>query len=300
MKIALIGNGDIAPFYINAFKDFDVEMLICSPSTKIRKIGKTRYLDNYRDKEILAADIVIIATPPSSHYKLLKYFTQKDKKVVVEKPGVISIKQLDDLDKFINSGVYFAYHTAFNPLINKLSALLEDRTITKVIVSYEENVYDYHPKNKWIFNKRIAGGGCLIDSGINILSVLYKFLPELKLTGGKITNKFVPVEDFVKIKLVSENEIPVEINMNWFSVNENRIYYFETDKGHIQVNLATNEIIVDNKNISLLNGIHKIDQENEYRELAKDIINYFDHSKTQINYSATLPIKTILEIYNKI
>lgn len=300
MKIALIGYGTIGPLYNIALKDFKPELLICTPSSNPGKNGDILYFNDYKSKEILTADIVIIASPPSSHYELLEYFVKNNKKVVVEKPAVISQEQLIKLQGLVNSNIYFAYHTAFNPLVNRLTDLLKNKEITNIGVTYEENVYDYHKPDGWIFHKDIAGGGCLIDSGINIFSVLYKFVPELEVMGGKMSNRYSPVEDLVKVQLRTSNNISIEINMDWFSTKENRIFHFDTTEGSVEVNLATNEVIIDGREEEKLKNITKIDQQSEYNELVQDFIRYFATKQTHIKYSPILPIETILHIYEKV
>lgn len=110
MKITLIGNRSIATFYLKTLENFNVEQLVCSASSKTEKIGKVCFINDYKNDKILTSDIVIIGTPPASHYKLVEYFLQRDKNIVVEKSEVISTKQLKDLHKIMTSRLYFAYH----------------------------------------------------------------------------------------------------------------------------------------------------------------------------------------------
>jgi len=74
--------------------------------------------------------------------------------------------------------LYFAYHAAFNPLTleakERVKKFLEKGDkITSFRVIFKEDVRNYHGDNSWIFEPSIAGGGCLIDSGVNAMSVVY-------------------------------------------------------------------------------------------------------------------------------
>jgi len=98
----------------------------------------------------------------------------------VEKP--FSIKFEDalkcvDLAKKNNTHLYFAYHAAFNPLTldakSKVKKFLDKgEKITSFRVIFKEDVRNYHGGNSWIFDPVVAGGGCLIDSGVNAMSVV--------------------------------------------------------------------------------------------------------------------------------
>jgi len=99
----------------------------------------------------------------------------------VEKPFSVVFEdalKCVDLAKKNNTHLYFAYHAAFNPLSlqtrDKVAKLLATgEKISSFKFTSKEDVRNYHGANSWIFEPKIAGGGCLIDSGVNAMSVVF-------------------------------------------------------------------------------------------------------------------------------
>jgi len=124
---------------------------------------------------------IIIATPPSTHPEITAYALERKKKVIVEKPFSVKLEDAAkcvELAKRNNTHLYFAYHAAFNPLTLEAKKqvakfLSSGDKVSSFKVIFKEDVRNYHGANSWIFEPSIAGGGCLIDSGVNAMSVIY-------------------------------------------------------------------------------------------------------------------------------
>jgi len=71
----------------------------------------------------------------------------------------------------------FAYHAAMNPLSIQAKSVVDtflaagDQPLDIKVV-YRELVTNYHGEGTWLFDPAISGGGCLIDSGVNAISVV--------------------------------------------------------------------------------------------------------------------------------
>ena len=299
MKIAIIGTGNIAPFYIKAFGNKAEEIVLCS-RTKPKTYRKLKHYCNYKNKHILKSDIVIIATPPYLHFEMIKYFLKQRKKIIVEKPAIINKSQLKELSKLAqNKNIYFAYHSVFNPIIFKVKEIMRGFSeIKNIKIQYYEDVYSYHPNvDEWIFDKDLSGGGCLIDSGINILSILYQFIHSLSTIKGTYKTTFADVEDFVNLALKTESNINVSLSMNWKSKKEKRIIEF-SGRDNIRLNLSANTLSINNKPVDLGKKIKTIDMQSEYDNMISDAIDYFKYKRTTLTFNPLLPLETVLDIYN--
>lgn len=123
---------------------------------------------------------VIIATPPSTHAPITQHALKLKKCVISEKPFSLCLEdahQCIALAKEMKTHLNFAYHAAMNPLSvvarKRVQALLaQGDTITDLKVTYKELVTNYHNGQSWIFDAAISGGGVLIDSGVNAVSVI--------------------------------------------------------------------------------------------------------------------------------
>ena len=60
----------------------------------------------------------------------------------------------------------------------------------------------------------------MADSGINIFSILYKFLPKMKFVEGSFTQNHFNVEDSLNLSLLSQSGVRVKITMDWLSKKE--------------------------------------------------------------------------------
>ncbi len=302
MKVAIIGYGNVAQYYITALKKLAKDIFVCS-THKPEKLDKDfTFFTNYKDRHIQLVDLIIVATPPYLHLDMTEFFLERKRKIILEKPAVISLKELSRLREMSadNNNLYFAYHSVFNPLIQQARRFINSSDIKSIKVNYQECVFRYHPnKNNWIFNSKYSGGGCLIDSGINIFSILYQFIPKLSYINGVLKKRKLLVEDYININLSSENNVKVSLKMNWLSNEEKREFVFNSNPA-VKVNLAVNKISINDIKIKLLDKkIDRIDLFSEYEYLLKDALNYFQAGKTLLNHSPLLPLETVLSIYRK-
>jgi len=92
----LVGLGSIAKFWINALeKDKDVTLVsisdIRSPNNTI---AYPFYLSFQEMLEKEDFSTVVVSTPPSSHYEIVKASLQNKKNVIVEKPFSTRLSEL--------------------------------------------------------------------------------------------------------------------------------------------------------------------------------------------------------------
>lgn len=298
MKFALIGNGNIAPQYISAFRQYTDDIVLCSRTHKESDYPQTA---DFKAQEILSADVICIATPPYLHFEMAKFYLDHGKKVILEKPAVTSYS---DLNKLLShpqkNNLYFAYHSAFNPLVLDVFSRFKVSGLHEIEVNYSEDVFFYHPdRSGWLFNQKLSGGGCLADSGINIFSILYKFIPKLEFVSGFLTQNQLNVEDSLELSLRTPSGIVVNVSMDWLSQSEKRAF---TLRGvdELSFNLASNEILFNgNQSESSSIEIEKVDQNAEYKNLLADALHYFETGKTKLGYDPELPLQTVFDIYQK-
>lgn len=108
-NIAIIGCGKFTNSYLKILNGFGNEVCVsnlCSRSTKsisniTENLPKNFHWSN--DYKVACSkpeiDIVIIATPPESHYEITKFALQNKKHVICEKPFVFEIEQAKELKK---------------------------------------------------------------------------------------------------------------------------------------------------------------------------------------------------------
>ncbi len=183
-KIGLVGYGTIGKVHEKVVRSQDNNFeLVAISDTKQSKTPKgIRWYNNYKDllsKE--RVDAISIATPPSSHYQIASDCISANKHVLVEKPPTIDSKKCRHLEKLAKKkGVTFftAFHMRYNPAVLQAIKKLASANVEKIEITFREYVFNFHDPSRWIFNPAISGGGVLMDSGINALSVVKSVLQD--------------------------------------------------------------------------------------------------------------------------
>ena len=195
-NIGVVGTGHIANiFHIPSFLKnkkikkihlFDVNKKKLNKCSKKFKIFST--FNNFQKMiNTENIDILNICTPPSLHYKYIIKGIENNLNLIVEKPFVISSKELNHIKKKIrNSKIhcYCAYHQRARPISKKIKEIIQDKKIGKIY--YINLVYRRFrgvPKHsKFFSNKKYSGGGPLIDIGSHFFDLIGWFLkfPKVK------------------------------------------------------------------------------------------------------------------------
>jgi predicted dehydrogenase len=295
--IAIIGYGKIGKIYENFLRQYGFQILICDNA-----FGE---IVDYKDSKLLVADIVFVTTPPLYHFEISKYFLSLGKKVVLEKPPVISKQQQNiivSLEKQDN--LYCAYHTLFNPLFEFIEKYLNIKELVKIEILNKEYIFNYHNKDSWILDPKISGGGCLIDNGINVFSVLLSYVDILSVVRCELSKDFLPVEDNVSVGLLGKNKIgevvKIEYSSKWYERSiEERRYIFHTKENVLDIDLAKNIVKLNDELISnnLIESQNVLENE-EYEIMVKDIISFFDIGVSKIKYDKFAPLDIVFSCYN--
>lgn len=292
MKIGIIGYGRIGKLYFSILntKYPQSEIVFCDNKEE-------GCINNYKDISFSDCSIVIISTPPHNHYEICDYFILNTRScVVLEKPAVIyeeDMFRLSQMYDIYSNKIYFAYHTLFNPLFKNN---LNEQSFDNIIIESKENVVYYHGINSWIYNESTSGGGCIIDSGVNIFSVLCSIVPNLKVIKCSVKFKTLPVEDYANIKM-SSNKTKVQIYMDWnYQESEVRNYIFENINQKHVIDIANGLSTTMNKSRNSL-AQNVVDQKSEYELLIEDFMSFFNNGKSKINFHPLLPLKLVFDCY---
>ncbi len=117
----------------------------------IAPVKDIAFLDNYQELiNSKKPDIVIIATPTSTHFEIARFALENKVNIFVEKPIVVETKQLDELIDIAkkNQVKLMAGHIErYNPVSLKLKELLID---------YKDHVKKYHFTRVQLHDPRIS------------------------------------------------------------------------------------------------------------------------------------------------
>jgi predicted dehydrogenase len=84
-------------------------------------------------------------------------------------------------------------------------------------------------KQPWLLNKQIAGGGVLLDLGIQIIDTTWWILNKPRLESVKVhshqINTAMEVEDFCSFYLKFDNDLKMVCHISWnFPIEQDRFY----------------------------------------------------------------------------
>ncbi len=163
--------------------------------------------DNY-DQLINAKDIdvVYICLPNSMHADFTIRAAKAGKHVICEKPMAVSVKEAEDMIAACDrAGVKLAigYRLHFNPYHQKIIEWSQQKTFGNI--GYVDGVFSINvgPAGQWRLDKKLAGGGSLMDVGIYCVQAARYATQEEPLS---VTAQFGPITDREKFKEV-ENGI---------------------------------------------------------------------------------------------
>lgn len=138
IRIGVIGIGYLGKFHLEKFqKNKDCQLVwLIDKNIKNLKNYKDKYNISTNYKEIVdEVDAVSIVTPTVNHYEIARYFIERNKHVLIEKPmtqTVSEAKKLIDLSKKHKKTIQIGHLERFNPVIRKVSSLIKNPLFIEV------------------------------------------------------------------------------------------------------------------------------------------------------------------------
>ena len=157
-------------------------------------------------------DAVMIATVNASLAPLALQAAQRGKHVLVEKPGAISVKELETLeDAAAKAGalVRVGYNHRYHPACLKALELFKSGALGPMMFvrgRYGQGGRVGYDK-EWRADPKLSGGGELIDQGVHLIDLARLFLGDFVLVDGHATTCFwdMPVDDNAFLSLRTAN-----------------------------------------------------------------------------------------------
>ncbi|MGW8391868.1 Gfo/Idh/MocA family protein [Pseudoduganella sp. HUAS MS19] len=224
LKIGLVGLGKIAvDQHIPAIRGNQGLALVAGCSPASAPAGVLRYPDM---ASMLAAhpeiEAVAICTPPQVRHQLACEAIAAGKHVFLEKPPAATLGEAAAIAAMAaQHGVtaLAGWHSRFAPGVERAREWMLARTIKAIQVRWKENVRQWHPGQKWIFE---AGGMGVFDPGINALSILTRLLdgPALvrKAALHVPSNCSAPIQ--AELEMVSGRGVPIDAQFDFLQVGQ--------------------------------------------------------------------------------
>lgn len=185
VKLGIIGLGHVSFPQIEALALCDSVELVAGhdieeKKRKVLPVGSL-FFDDLEEMLVREAiDVFLVSTPNTTHYEIARKVLERGRPLLLEKPACESWDQFQHLSELAakhNTFFSIALHAAFGlDVLWWYKNVKENRSLGP-ITGFESSFYDPYFDVDSVKPEAIGFGGSWMDSGINALSVLDRFLP---------------------------------------------------------------------------------------------------------------------------
>ena len=229
IKVAVVGLGKMGLSHyaiVNAHPGVEVAG-ICDSSSYVQGVlkkytGVTTYSDFDAMLDKADLDAVVIATPSSSHAKMVRAALERDLHVFCEKPFTLDPQDADALATLGDERslvTQVGYHNRFIGAFQEVKRLLDAGAIGEVthVLGEAYGPVVLKPKGGTWRSQRTEGGGCLYDYAAHVLDLINWYVGEPVGVGGTALNSVFSreIDDEVFSTLYYPRGTTAQISVNW-------------------------------------------------------------------------------------
>jgi predicted dehydrogenase len=229
IKVAVVGLGKMGLSHyavVNAHPDVDVTGICDSSSYVLGVLKKYTGVTTYSDFDAMLdkadLDAVVIATPSSSHAKMVRAALERDLHVFCEKPFTLNPQDAEELAALSderNLVTQVGYHNRFIGAFKEVKRLLDAEAIGEVthVLGEAYGPVVLKPKGGTWRSQRTEGGGCLYDYAAHVLDLVNWYVGEPVGVGGTAMNSVFSreIDDEVFSTLYYPHGTTAQISVNW-------------------------------------------------------------------------------------
>ncbi|MHC1683115.1 MAG: Gfo/Idh/MocA family protein [Clostridiaceae bacterium] len=256
---ALIKNGHVE---ITSVFDFDLNRSI----NIANKFKIKSYFDSFDDFLNSDIDAVIISTPNYSHGEYILRTLEKGKHVLCEKPFTVFLEETKEIITLANKNkkiVMPGFVNRFRYDIEKMRQIILDNDIgdiKKIEAGWVRRSGVPRP-GTWFTNKKLSGGGVLIDLGSHIIDLCLMLLSDKNIKEKALTTSYnytnnselsaswfkrdtknnltIDVEESALSEIVFQDKVLLQVKLSWLASKEGDFTYFKIYGENGEVELKT-------------------------------------------------------------
>lgn len=227
---AVIGLGNMGRHHLRILNQMGLEIYECdiNPESPYR-YNLDKFERDYKMLPFYNIDFVIIATPTSTHFKIMKYFLKLNIPVLVEKPIFSNYKMHEKLKKYKDK-IMVGHIEQFNPVIIKLKEILKDKKIITCNfkrvgfypVQIDENIiidFAIHDINNalYLFGEPDSVYGVGNDNNDSLCTLSYNKFNILLQTSWNVPYKMREIEIITTEGVIRANQIHQTISFETYN-----------------------------------------------------------------------------------
>ncbi len=251
MNVCIVGYGAIGPVHAKALSKLrNVNIYgICD----INKMRADKGAEEYNAKAIYTyeecikdnnIDSVHICTPHYLHYDMIVKALDEGKRVVCEKPLVMTKKELDSLIKHKGSDkICVVMQNRLNPCIQKLKCIIDSGELGKIkavkgFLTWHRTK-EYYESEEWRGKWATEGGGVLINQAVHTLDFFSFLVGNIDSVKANMFNYSlegeIEVEDTVTTYLSYKNGVKgIFMATNAYGENSAPQFEISFEKGNVR------------------------------------------------------------------
>ncbi len=229
IKVAVVGLGKMGLSHyavVNAHPDVEVSGICDSSGYVLGVLKKYTGVTTYSDFDAMLdkaeLDAVVIATPSSSHAKMVRAALERDLHVFCEKPFTLNPQDAEALAALGDERglvTQVGYHNRFIGAFQEVKRLLDAGAIGEVthVLGEAYGPVVLKPKGGTWRSQRTEGGGCLYDYAAHVLDLVNWYVGEPVGVGGTVLNSVFSreIDDEVFSTLYYPEGTTAQISVNW-------------------------------------------------------------------------------------
>lgn len=172
----------------------------------------------------IEVDAMSLCMPPMARFDLAREAIDAGFHLLLERPPTSTIGQLEALRAHAaerDRVLFTAWHSRHNAAVREAAKRLTGSTVSRMRVTWKEDVRFWHPGQQWIWE---SGGFGVFDPGINALSLIPDILPEpVIVSDAEISipaNRSTPIAASIRFRLVSGREADLTAEFDWLQTGE--------------------------------------------------------------------------------
>ncbi len=265
MKIGVVGAGTIGITHIVALRKMASIDIVLAEKDPVKRAFVSRRFniqETYDSFEELAAANIegaVIALPVYLHVPAAKALAEAGINILCEKPLARNVKEAHKIKEYTEDVLFLmGFMKHFHPAVRFAVTYIKEKHLGRLLGAISHKT-QYAPKAAWYLKKETAGGGCLLDIGCHMISLLLELsdaVPDSVFanTGTRVPEKIVE-DEFFKTSTKESSDVEdwadlilnypgytVNLHVNW--VQEDMPTFTEWtklffEKGTMEVNLIS-------------------------------------------------------------
>jgi predicted dehydrogenase len=288
-KILIIGKGSAGCNHYRILKsNFKKSSIKTVSSRKLNVFKNKKLLD-----EIISFDpkYIILCAPSSIHYKYINKIENLflGINVLIEKP---LFNKYYRTSKNYNNNYFIGFNLRFHPVIKFIKKFIVKKNIIFINInssSYLPNWRKGKNYKKTVSAQKNLGGGVLLELSheIDLLRWMFKKIKIINVFNKKISKLRIDCDDILSAQGLINDKIYFNLNLNFFSRNDQRKIQIDGDKFSIDGDLLENKINIFEKKRKIIkfNNYNMkrsyFDQYKDFFQSKKIICSFENAIKTQ-------------------